>query len=190
MEFAKVLRARRMVRLHTGEAVPAATLERVAGALTSAPSAGWAQGVTGILVTGSDRISAIAEACGEDEHAARGLERWLSSAAAHLVICVEPQRYRQRYAEADKDPAALESIPWWWVDGGAALMAALLAAVDAGISAGFIGGHRAAGVREVLGIPGDVEVLGVVTLGPPAEDRPSSSLRRGRRTDAVRREHW
>jgi FMN reductase [NAD(P)H] len=179
-----------MTRLHSGEPVPAAVLDRVADALTRGPSAGWAQGVTGILVTDPDRIAAVAAACGEEEHAARGLERWLSSASAHLVVCVEPARYRARYAEPDKDPAVLE-IPWWWVDGGAALMAVLLAAVDAGISAGFLGGHRTGAVRGLLGIPDEVEVLGLVTLGPPAPaDRPSSSLLRGRRTDVIRRERW
>jgi FMN reductase [NAD(P)H] len=190
MDFARVLRRRRMVRLHTGEAVPMEDLERVAHALTRAPSAGWAQGVSGILVTDRDRIAAVAAACGEDEHASRGLGRWLSSAAAHLVICVEPQRYRDRYGEPDKNPSSLDPIPWWWVDGGASLMAVLLAAVDAGISAGFLGGHRAQGARAILEIPDEVDVLGVVTLGPPADDRPSSSLRRERRTDAIRHEHW
>lgn len=179
-----------MTRLHSGEPVPAATLESVADALARGPSAGWAQGVTGILVTDPDRIEAIAGACGEAEHAARGLDRWLSSAAAHLVVCVEPARYRERYAEPDKDPAVLQ-IPWWWVDGGAALMAVLLAAVDAGISAGLLGGHRTAAVRGLLGIPNEVEVLGLITLGPPAPaDRPSSSLRRERRKDVIRHEQW
>jgi FMN reductase [NAD(P)H] len=190
MEFDRVLRRRRMTRLHSGERVPSATLDRVAGALARGPSAGWAQGVTGILVTDETLIGAIARACGEDEHADRGLDRWLSSAAAHLVVCVEPGRYRARYAEPDKDPSVL-AIPWWWVDGGAALMAVLLAAVDAGIAAGFLGGHRTEAVRDLLGVPDDVHILGLVTLGPPAgRDRPSSSLRRKRRSDVIRREHW
>jgi nitroreductase len=190
MEFARALRRRRMTRLHSGEPVAAAILDRVADALARGPTAGWAQGVTGILVTDSARVRAIARACGEEEHAARGLDRWLSSAAAHLIVCVEPERYRARYAEPDKDPAVL-AIPWWWVDGGAALMAVLLAAVDAGISAGFLGGHRTAAVRDILDIPDEVEVLGLVTLGPPAPThRASSSLRRERRTDVVRHERW
>lgn len=190
MEFSDALRRRRMVRRHSGEPVPPATLERIADALTRAPSAGWSQGVTGVLVTERATIEAIARACGEEDYAERGFDRWLSSAAAHLVLCVEPARYRARYAEPGKDPAALEQIPWWWVDGGAALMAVLLAAADAGVGAGFLGGHRVAAVRPLLGIPDDVEVLGIVTLGPPAEDRPSSSLRRARRTDSVRRQRW
>jgi nitroreductase len=142
-----------------------------------------------VLVTEPTRLAAIAEACGESAHLARGFDPWLSSAAAHLVICVEPGRYRERYAEPDKNAAAL-AIPWWWVDGGAALMAVLLAAVDAGLGAGFLGGHRSAGVRNLLDIPDEIEILGVVTLGPVAPDRRTASSRRTRRDDAVRHEHW
>lgn len=190
MEFTEALRRRRMVRRHTGEAVGEAILERVAGAVAKTPSAGWAQGVSAVLVTDRERIGRIARACGEPGHTRRGFEPWLSTAAAHLVLCVEPERYRQRYTEVDKDPSALDRIPWWWVDGGAALMAVLLAAVDEGISAGFLGGHRTGGVSEILDIPPEVLVLGVVTLGPSAPDRRSSSLTRDRRHDIVRRERW
>jgi FMN reductase [NAD(P)H] len=190
MEFAEALRRRRMVRLHTGEAVDTAILERVAAAVTKVPSAGWAQGVSAILVTDRERIDQIAGACGEPDHTLRGFDPWLSTAAAHLVLCVEPERYRRRYAEPDKDPSALDHTPWWWVDGGAALMAVLLAAVDEGISAGFLGGHRTGGVSEILGIPQEVLVLGVVTLGPAGEDRRPSSPGRNRRQDIVRRERW
>lgn len=190
MEFGEVLRRRRMVRHHLpGGAIEPGVLERITTAATRGPTAGHAQGVTVILVTEPPSLAAIAEACGESAHLERGFDPWLSSASAHLVICVEPGRYRDRYAEPDKDPAAL-AIPWWWVDGGAALMAVLLAAVDAGLAAGFLGGHRSGDVRQLLGIPEEVEILGLVTLGPAAPDRRSASSRRTRRGDAVRRERW
>jgi nitroreductase len=190
MEFERALRRRRMVRRHTGERIDPAVLERIAAAVARGPSAGNTQGVTAILVSERDRIATIATACGEASFLRRGFDPWLSAAAAHLVLCVEPARYRERYAEPGKDPAALETIPWWWVDGGAALMAVLLAAVDAGVGAGFLGGHRAAAVRPLLGVPEGVEILGIVTLGPAAPHPPSASARRPRRRDVVRRERW
>jgi nitroreductase len=190
MDFGEVLRRRRMVRHHAPDAdIEPEVLERIATAATRGPTAGHAQGVTVILVTEPTRLAAIAEACGEPAHRARGSDPWLSSAAAHLVLCVEPGRYRDRYAEPDKSPGALV-IPWWWVDGGAALMAVLLAAVDAGLGAGFLGGHRSGEVRRLLEIPDDVEILGLVTLGPVAADRRSASSRRPRRDDAVRHQRW
>ncbi|NIR36465.1 MAG: nitroreductase family protein, partial [Actinobacteria bacterium] len=97
-----------------------------------------------------------------------GFDPWLSRAGQLLVLCAEPQRYHDRYSAPDKDPAALEAVPWWWVDAGAALMAMLLAAVDAGLAAGFHGGHRAEAVGDRLGIPADVLLVGIVAIGHAA----------------------
>jgi len=79
---------------------------------------------------------------------------------------VEPDAYRRRYTEPDKDPAAL-ALPWWWVDGGAALALVLLAAVDEGLAAGFLGAHALPGLAAALGLPPGVEPLGVITVGHP-----------------------
>jgi nitroreductase len=180
-----------MVRRYRAEPVDPAALERMAEAATRGPSAGFAQGVAVVVVTGSETRIAIARLAGEPEYVARGFDPWLSSAPAHLVLCVSPEAYRARYAEADKDAASL-TLPWWWVDAGAALSLVLLAAVDEGYAAGFLGGHRLSGIHALLGIPEHVEVLGVVTVGMPAGDRRASSLRRGRRPpqEVVHRERW
>ncbi|MBI5156622.1 MAG: nitroreductase family protein [Acidimicrobiia bacterium] len=190
MDLAEALRRRRMVRHYTGAAVAPDDVERIVAAGLSGPSAGWAQGVSVVTVTEPKRLAAIATACGEDDWVARGFDAWLSTAGAHLVICLEPEVYRSRYAAADKDPTVLERVPWWWVDGGAALMAMLLAAVDAGLAAGFHGGHAADPIRPILGIPDGVVVLGIVTVGHAAPDRRSGSLAAGPRSGRIHREHW
>lgn len=190
MELVETLRRRRMVRRFTGDSITTEQAESIAAAALRAPTAGNAQGLTVVSVTDPATIAEIARACGEDAYVKRGFHPWLSTAGQHLAICVEPERYRDRYTEPDKDAAVLEAIPWWWVDGGAALMAALLAAVDAGLAAGFHGGHGADDAKRVLGIPGEVVLLGIVAVGHPAPDRRSSSLDRTRRTDALRRDRW
>jgi nitroreductase len=181
MDFAEVLRRRRMVRAYTGDPVDPEIVERIAGSASRAPSAGWAQGVSVIAVTDRVAIAELAKACGEASYVERGFDAWLSSAGAHLVVCCEPDVYRRRYEEPDKDPAVLESLPWWWVDAGAALTAILLSTVSEGLAAGFHGGHGSDGVRPLLGIPDDVLVVGIVTVGHAAPDRRSSSLDRPRR---------
>ena len=95
------------------------------------------------------------------------------------------------YSEADKDPSALD-IPWWWVDGGASLMLILQAAVDEGLAAGFLGAHAAPGIEALLGIPAGVEVVGIVTVGHPLPEEPTSSVQRARRptSEVTHREHW
>ena len=190
MEFGEVLRRRRMVRAFTGESIDPSTAESIAAAAVRAPTAGNAQGITVISISDPSEIAAVAVDCGEAEYVQRGFDPWLSRAAQLVVLCVEPGRYRERYAASDKDPAVLDAVPWWWVDAGAALMAMLLAAVDAGLAAGFHGGHRAEAVRDRLGIPADVLLVGIVAVGQPAPDRRSRSLDRPLREDAVRRSRW
>jgi nitroreductase len=190
MDFAETLRRRRMVRRFTGAPITTEQADRIAAAPLRAPTAGNAQGITVVSITDPKTITAIANACGERSYVERGFDPWLSDAAQHLAICVEPDRYRERYAEPDKDPAVLDAVPWWWVDGGAALMAALLAAVDEGLAAGFHGGHGADPARSLLGIPDGVVLLGIVTIGHAAPDRRSASLDRPTRTDGIRHDHW
>lgn len=179
-----------MVRHFTGAPIEPKVADRIAAAADRAPTAGNAQGITVVSVTDSARIRQIAEACDEQAYVDRGFDPWLSTAAQHIVLCAEPERYQNRYSEPDKDAAALDAIPWWWVDAGAALMAILLTAVEEGLAAGFHGGHGAEGVREILGVPVDVELVGIVAIGHPAPDRRSSSLDRPKRDDVVRRERW
>lgn len=190
MEFAEALRRRRMVRRYTDAPITSDAIDRIVAAGLSAPSAGFAQGISIIAVTEPARIVAIAAACGEAEWVQRGFEPWLSTAPAHLVICLEPEVYRARYVAADKDPGVLTAVPWWWVDGGAVLMGVLLATVAEGLAGGFQGGHRTGSVPALLGIPDEVILLGIVTVGHPAPDRPSSSLERGERAGRVHRETW
>jgi nitroreductase len=108
MEYGEVLRRRRMVRRFTGEPVPPEIAERIAGSVQRAPTAGNAQGITAISVTAPATIASIAAACGEDRYVDRGFDPWLSTAGQHIAICVEPDRYRSRYSESDKDPAVLD----------------------------------------------------------------------------------
>src|SRR3990172_2946517 len=121
MDLAEALRRRRMVRHYTGAAVAPDALDRIVAAGLSAPTAGGAQGTAIVTVTAPERIAAIAAACGEPDWTSRGFDPWLSTAGAHLVLCVEPEIYRERYLHPAKQPAVLEAVPWWWVDGGAAL---------------------------------------------------------------------
>jgi len=189
MEHRDVAARRRMVRRFAPDSISEEVVDRVVAAIRSGPSAGYAQGISVISVTDADRRRGIAEQAGEPAYVERGFEPWLSVAPVHLVLCVEPQRYRDRYAEEDKDPAAL-GIPWWWVDGGAAMVLGALAAVDEGLAAGFMGGHAFDDLHALLGIPSGVEVLGVLTIGHGLDDRASSSLERGRRSDGSYRERW
>lgn len=183
-----------MVRNYTGEPVDPAALERILDLARRAPSAGFSQGQTFVVVTDPQRRTALAAACDEPDYLARGFEPWVSRAPVHVIPCVEPQRYHHRYAENDKaasTPPEAWQVPFWWVDGGQALQLLLLAAVDEGLAAGFLA-VDADRIRPLLHLPVAVAPLGLVTIGHPAPDQPSASLARGRRewSDQIRWQAW
>jgi len=192
MEFSQVVTKRRMVRRYRTDPVPRAVVERILDAARRAPSAGFAQGQRFIVVTEPERRSAIGELADESLYRARGFEPWLSDAPVHVVLCVSTSDYEQRYAEADKAGRERWTVPYEFVDAGAALMAILLTAVNEGVAAGFLGAHRLPGIRDLLGIPDEVTPVGLVTIGRPAPDRGSRSLARGRKPpeEVIRWESW
>jgi nitroreductase len=178
-----------MVRRYRPDPIDPAALARIARAALRGPSAGFSQGVAVVVVADPERRAAIARLADEDAWIARGRGPWLSTAPAHLVLCMEPGAYRRRYDRPDKDRAALD-VPWWWVDGGAALSLVLLAAVDEGLAAGFLGAHALPGLGELLGLPEGVVPLGVITVGHPAEESARPTRRRRPEREVLHAERW
>ncbi len=190
MEFTEVLRRRRMVRNYLAQPIPEPVLTELVRAGRRAPSAGHSQGQSFVVITDPNRRRAVAELADEPAYVERGFEPWLSNAPAHIVVCTSEQEYRRRYAEPDKGGSDGDwTVPYWWVDAGASMMAILLAAVDAGLGAGFLGAHAIPGLAEALDLPPGVVPVGVITVGVPSPDRPSSSIGRGGRPDAEAI-HW
>ena len=152
-----------------------------------APSAGFSQGWDFVVLTRPvDRERFWTATTDPQVPADRCLDGMRT--APTLVLCLsDPQRYLSRYAEPDKgwtdrDPARWP-VPYWDVDTGMAALVLLLAGVDAGLGGCFFGvpPARADAVREAFDIPADRNLVGVVSLGRPGADRPSPSVRRGRR---------
>jgi nitroreductase len=197
VEFRDVIQRRRMVRNYTDEPVDAEALDRILTAGMRIPTAGFSQGVFLVAVTDQAKRSEIAALSGEDDYVEMGLDPWISRAPVHVVVGVSPDTYADRYSEEDKggpeSPMAKAEnwpVPYWWVDGGAAMQNLLLSAVDEGLAAGFLGSHRMPEIKTLLGIPDHVSPIGIVTIGHPAPDQKSGSLKRGRRPDTIHREQW
>jgi nitroreductase len=85
-------------------------------------------------------------------------------------------------------------VPYWHIDTGMATLLMLLTATDEGLGACFFGipPERLETFRAAFGVPEDQTPIGVVALGHRAPDRPSPSLRRGRRglDEVVHRGRW
>ncbi len=197
MELSEVVRKRRMVRHFTSEPVAPEVIDRMLDLARHAPSAGFTQGQSFVVVTRPDLKREIARLCGEDEGYVRsGFHPFISEAPVLVVACTSEAAYHRRYQEPDKrrpDGSEIEwPVPYWHMDIGCAVMILLLAAVDEGLAAGFAGSHDLDALRKLLGIPDEVTPVGVIPIGHRAPDVPSPSLKRGRKPDAdyIHREQW
>ena len=198
MEFAEVVRRRRIVRHFAPDRIEREVLERIAATAQRAPSAGFSQGQRVVIVTEPARKRRLAELVGEAFYTERGFDPWISEAPALFVPSVSAKVYVDRYNEPDKrDPSAPPGtedewkVPYWWMDVGCTVMLILLAAVDEGLAAGFAGGDFD-GLRSELGLPDDFTPVGVIPVGRPLADKKSPSLKRGWRglDEFARWESW
>jgi nitroreductase len=171
MEFADVLRRRRMIRSYDEtRPVPADALDAVLAAALRAPSAGFTQGVSLLVLSSATERETFWGVVG---HANSTWLRGTRTAPVLVLVWTSEEVYLDRYAEpdkgwTDKDPARW-SAPYWFVDAGMAGMAALLSAVDHDLGACFFGipTARIAAVRDAFGVPPNQLSVGVISLGYP-----------------------
>jgi nitroreductase len=202
MDFRELLPRRRMVRHYAHDPVPREVLESMVATIRRAPSAGYSQGQRLLVVTEDEGRAAISRIMGAAGWTAtEDREPWLESAPVHVLVCTREDDYHDRYRLPDKlnDGSEIEwPVPYWFVDAGAALMMLLLAAIDEGLGAGVAGVpvDAASELREVFGIPADVTIVALMTVGAPAPD-PGWSAVTSRRTqprrptaESVRWERW
>jgi len=200
VEFAEVVRRRRMVRnFDPDRPVPAEVVDRLLTHARRAPSAGFTQGWSFlVLAEPADRelfwTVTTPPGGGNPSWWLAGMRR------APLIIVPHGNRdaYLDRYAEADKGWTDRDEgrwpVPYWHVDAGFAALLVLLTAVDDGLGACFFGlpADGVAPYRAAFGVPAAFTPVGAVAVGYRAPDRRSPSLRRGHRTaaDVVHRGRW
>jgi nitroreductase len=188
MELSEAIRRRRMVRAYDADRpVPDDVVDLLLHNAIRAPSAGFSQGWDFLVLRRSADREMFWSATAESDEPP---DSWLAGMhdAPLLIVCLSDRdTYLDRYAESDKgwtdrDPGRWP-VPYWDVDTGMAALLILLTAVDAGLGSCFFGvpplAHES--LRAAFAIPANRTPVGVVSVGYPAPDRPSPSLRRGRR---------
>src|ERR1044072_7797751 len=196
MEFRDTVLKRRMVRNFADKPVDPATIDRILKLTRHAPSAGFTQGQSFIVVTRPELKKDIAATCEEDQYVQSGFAPFISKAPVLLIPCTSEAAYHRRYQEADKvnedGTEIVWPVPYWFMDIGCAVMIALLAAINEGLVAAFAGSKDLDKLRSLLQMPAEVTPVGVIALGYRAPDVPSPSLKRGRKSDDdyIHREGW
>jgi nitroreductase len=114
------------------------------------------------------------------------------------VPVVDPAAYASRYGEPDKAATGLGAldawpVPYWWVDGGAAVencCSPPWRRASGALLFGLFGAEAA--VLGSLGVPPGRRAIGTIALGHPAPDEPGRSATRPRRprAEVVHLGHW
>lgn len=199
-ELADVVRRRRMTRAFSSTPLPAGLLEEFVDLAARAPSAGKTQGWHLVVLEGAETARFWDVTLPPMR---RGRFKWqgLLDAPVILLPFADAKAYVDRYGEPDKVATGLGSgpeawpVPYWTVDASMSVMTILLAAEDAGVGALFFGvfkGERE--LRQSLGVPGPLQLLGAIALGYPAEGGSTAgrSATRPRRSpeEIIHRGRW
>lgn len=201
MEFAEVLRQRKMVRHYLDQPVEPEVVDRVIAAGLRAPSAGFSQGYALLVLTSASDREKFWSATEIPQETASWAPETLAGMKRVPVIVVAlscKQVYLDRYAREDKGwtdrDEARWPVPYWDIDTGMVALLMLLQVVDEGLGALFMGIAPTVipDFRAAFDVPDDHNVVGVVCFGHPDPDGPRRDLRSRRRTteDVVHRGTW
>jgi nitroreductase len=180
MEFSEVIRRRKMVRAFTGEPLALDIGERLLRAANRAPSAGFSQGYSFLVLEGEEQCAPLWEIFCEDAASAGAREAEeraeiaaLSRAPLVIVPLACKDVYLDRYARPDKGWIDRDEshwpVPYWYIDTGFTALLILLAVVDEGLGAVFFGIQPAimAAFRMRFGVPEQWTPIGAIAIGHP-----------------------
>lgn len=203
MEFADVLRRRRMIRTFTAEPLAEGTADRLLKAASRAPSAGFSQGFSFLVLEGEEQCAPFwrlifAQAEHEADERMHRLVEGMSRAPLVIVPMASKEVYLDRYAQGDKGWTDRDEgrwpVPYWYIDAGFAALLILLAVVDEGVGAVFFGPPEFADFRAEFGVPPEWTPIGAIAVGHFDPDsnpvRPELRSRRKPLTDLVHRGRW
>jgi nitroreductase len=181
-----------MHRAFLPDRIPEQQIERIVRVVRRAPSGGFSQGSSIVVVTDAEKRGEIAQRFGV-------ADSFVAAAPVHMVIGANEALYHARYNEPDKlaitgGVEVTWPVPYWFVDAGALMMLVLLAAIDEGLVAAFVGSPDQKRIfDELLGLPEEVVPIGLALIGKPGEDAEDGSRsphRRRRLDDLIHWERW
>jgi nitroreductase len=192
MEFNEVIKRRRMVHAFTAEPLASGTAERLLRAANRAPSAGFSQGYSFLVLEGTEEAAPFwqllyeqtaSEATTKDDSPEQ--VDALSTAPLVIVPLASKDVYLDRYARpgkgwTDRDEARMP-IPYWYIDTGFTALLMLLAAVDEELGAVFFGPPDIADFRVRFGVPDEWTPIGAIAVGHP--DLPADPVPPARASD-------
>lgn len=158
-ECLKMIYTRRSIRVYSDRQISDEDIEKILKAAMLAPSAGNEQPWHFIVVRDREMLKKMSEAF--------TFGQMLPNASAAIVVCADPKLSKYPY-------------DMWVQDCSAATENILLAARCLGIGSVWLGVYpreeRMKALRELLGIPENIVVFSVVSLGYPKDEKDRKSV--------------
>jgi nitroreductase len=162
MDFARLVDVRCSVRAYRDEPVEEETIRAVLEAANAAPSAGNLQAFEIVMVTEPDVRAALARAALDQD--------FIAKAPVVLVFLASPRRSSVRYHRRGEDLYCIQ-------DATIACAFAHLRAADLGLGSAWVGAFHDDKVVSIIGAPGDLRPVAILSMGHPGESPPRTSRR-------------
>jgi nitroreductase len=207
VEFNEVIKRRKMVRAFTDEPLAPGVADRLLHAANRAPSAGFSQGYSFLVLEGTEQAAPLWEIFYQDagsDPAREADERAQLAALSPAPLVIVPMAckdvYLDRYARPEKGWTDRDEsrwpVPYWYIDTGFTALLILLAVVDEGLGAvlfGILPGMMA-DFRARFGVPAEWTPIGAIAIGyanPGADPvRPARKSDRKSLDELVHRGRW
>ena len=175
MQFADVVRSRRMTRSFSSQPVEPSLITSCVELALRAPSAGKSQGFHLLLLEGNETSRYWDIAMPLDKRDGFVFPGLLQAPCIALALA-DSQACLNRYSEPDRAATGLGAstdawiAPYWTIDASFSTMTFLLALEDAGLGALFFAHANEPALRKEFSLPESVQVLGTIAFGYAASD--------------------
>jgi len=173
MEFFEALSTRRSIRTYQGRPIEEEKLHAVLDAVRASPS--WANQQCWRLVVvrdaatkqGISELSYLESFFAPKGYKTNPAQRALAQAPLVIVLCADPAQ-----------SGNVRGQEYYLTDAGIAAQSLMLAARALGLGTVFVGVFQEEPLRDLLGIPEHVRVVGLFPLGYPAEEKKEGPKRK------------
>ncbi len=160
MEINEAIRQRRSVRKYLDEPLNPGIVRELLDAAHLAPSGSNTQPWRFIVVEEQAAREKLSRVCHD--------QRWMAAAPIHIAVCADPKSRDNTSPRFDEETPGMDA-KCVIRDTAIAIDHLMLRAVELGLGTCWIGWYVQDEIRPLLGVPESVFVLGVITVGKPAE---------------------
>jgi 5,6-dimethylbenzimidazole synthase len=180
----EAIKKRRTIRSYLPDPVPSEYINLILDAAHWAPSAANLQPWQFILIKDENTKKNIQKLVEENRKLTINVQKepfksgfskykteWICDAPVHIVVCADPK----------KTAPHVDGEETYKYAGGTAIQNLMLAAHSLGLGTCWLTMFSKNKLRELLGIPSEIDIIGVITLGYPKEipETPETTKRYG-----------